>query len=168
MTAQTPIVSCDHPRMARRHLLAAASALMLGGALPARAAVRLPVAAALGDELRLALAGGSPLVVMVSLPGCPFCNVVRDSFLGPLLAEEHLPVVQVDMRNPRALQDFAGKASTHDQMARSWGIRVAPTVLFFGKGGVEVAERMVGGYIPDFYGAYLDERLRQARKALKA
>lgn len=40
-------------------------------------------------------------------------------------------------------------------------------MLFFGRGGVEVAERLTGGYIPDFYGAYLDERLAQARKALK-
>jgi hypothetical protein len=29
-----------------------------------------------------------------------------------------------------------------------------------------VAERLVGGYIPDFYGAYLDDRLRTARAAV--
>ena len=47
-------------------------------------------------------------------------------------------------------------------------IKVAPTVLFFGRAGVEIAERLVGGYIPDFYGAYLDERLRLARAVLRA
>jgi hypothetical protein len=39
-------------------------------------------------------------------------------------------------------------------------------VLFFGKGGSEVAQRLVGASIPDFYGAYLEERLRQARTGL--
>jgi hypothetical protein len=48
-----------------------------------------------------------------------------------------------------------------------WGIKVAPTVLFFGRGGVEIAERLVGGYLPDFYGVYLDERVRSARLALR-
>jgi hypothetical protein len=32
---------------------------------------------------------------------------------------------------------------------------------------VEVVERLVGGYIPDFYGAYLDERLQAARAAIR-
>jgi hypothetical protein len=40
--------------------------------------------------------------------------------------------------------------------------------LFFGRGGVELVERMTGGYIADFYGAYLDDRLRQARALLSA
>ena len=34
-------------------------------------------------------------------------------------------------------------------------------------GGKEVAERLVGGS-PDFYAAYLDNRLTQARKAVAA
>jgi hypothetical protein len=75
--------------------------------------------------------------------------------------------VQIDMRNRLAIKDMKGITTTQDDLIRSWGIKVAPTVLFFGSGGVEVAERMVGGYIPDFYGAYLDERLRVARASLR-
>jgi hypothetical protein len=43
---------------------------------------------------------------------------------------------------------------------------VTPTLLFFGPGGREVAERMEGGYLPDFYGSYLDDRLAKARTQL--
>ena len=43
---------------------------------------------------------------------------------------------------------------------------MAPTVLFFGRGGTEIAKRMVGGMLADFYGAYLDQRIATARKAL--
>ena len=70
------------------------------------------------------------------------------------------------MRNRALVQDFSGASQTQDELIRRWGVKVAPTVLFFGRGGVEVAERMVGGYIPDFYGAYLDDRLRTARAAV--
>ena len=46
-------------------------------------------------------------------------------------------------------------------------VRLAPTVLFLGPEG-EVAERLIGYGSPDFFGAYLDQRLAQARAALKS
>jgi thioredoxin-related protein len=149
----------------RRDLLLAAAAVPLV-LQPARAAV-LPVAYNLKDELASALAKRQPLVVMVSLEGCPFCRVARDHYLVPLHEQDGVPVAQIDMRTRTRVQDFRGAAVTHDDLARLWKIRIAPTVLFFGRGGVEVAERLVGGYIPDFYGAYLEQRLEQARATLR-
>ena len=128
----------------------------------------LPTATSLPEELALALQKGSPLLVMVSLEGCPFCKVARENYLGPLRAEQGLPVVQIDMRNRQLIKNFNGAPLTQDELIRSWGVKVAPTVLFFGLRGVEIAERLVGGYIPDFYGAYLDDRLRIAREALRS
>jgi hypothetical protein len=43
---------------------------------------------------------------------------------------------------------------------------LTPTVLFLGR--QELAERLVGVAVPDFDGAYLDERLATARQALTA
>jgi thioredoxin-related protein len=103
---------------------------------------------------------------MVSLVGCPFCVIARDNYLAPMQGQGGLSIVQLDMRNRQPVQDFSGVTQTQDELIRRWGVKVAPTVLFFGRGGVEVAERMVGGYIPDFYGAYLDERVRTARAAV--
>ncbi len=128
--------------------------------------ITLPPAVSLPDELALALAQGSALVVMVSLEGCPFCKVVRESYLAPLRQEQRLPVVQVDMRSQRSIINFNGRPSTHSALIAAWRTDVAPSVLFFGQQGVEVAQRLVGGYIPDFYGAYLDERLETARRAV--
>jgi thioredoxin-related protein len=124
---------------------------------------QLPTALSLVDELRHAMSTGNPLVVMVSLDGCPFCRIARENYLSPLHERQGLPVVQVDMRSKQFIKNFQGVVQTHDEWIRSMNVRVAPTVLFFGRGGVEVVERMAGGYIPDFYGAYLDERLRQAK-----
>jgi hypothetical protein len=124
------------------------------------------MATALQQHLQQALGKGQPLVVMVSLHGCPFCRVAREHYLLPLSREQALPVVQVDMRSAQSMRDFAGVVRTHDAQVRAWGVRMAPTVLFFGRGGVEVAERLVGAGLPDFYGAYLEERLTTARNAL--
>jgi thioredoxin-related protein len=127
----------------------------------------LPLSESLQYDLTEALKKKQPLVVMVSLEGCPFCKVARRNYLAPMHAEQGLHVTQVDMRSDRAVLDFNGQRLTHDAMVRAWKIRIAPTLLFFGRDGVEVAERMVGGYIPDFYGAYLDQRLLQARAAVR-
>jgi|APLak6261674860_1056103.scaffolds.fasta_scaffold04936_2 thioredoxin-related protein len=153
--------------LSRRHLLLVGAAACAGGASVAAPAA-LPASVSLSDELAQALKKGGPLLVMVSLDGCPFCKVARENYLAPLRQEQGLVVVQIDMRSNRLVKDFKGATRTHDELIRSWGIKVAPTVLFFGRGGAEIAERMVGGYIPDFYGAYLDERLRLAQAALRA
>ena len=71
------------------------------------------------------------------------------------------------MGSGQPLRDVAGVLSTQDQVIRAWKVTVAPTLLFIGPGGREVAPRLVGASIPDFYGGYLDERLRVARANLK-
>ena len=135
----------------------------LHSALVHASSTPLPLSRSLPQELALAQKLRQPLVVMVSLKGCPFCDVVRNSHLSPMLRREGLPVVQVDMQSDMLTEDFTGKAVSHGQLVRNWRISIAPTVLFFGKGGQEIAERMEGGYLPDFYGSYLDDRLTAAR-----
>jgi thioredoxin-related protein len=129
-------------------------------------AAELPAPASLADELSAALRFGRPLVVMASLDGCPFCKLVRDSHLSPLRADTGQPVVQLDMGSAQAVRDFKNVGTTHNDLLRAWGVKVAPTLLFFGKGHREVAPRLIGAAIPDFYGAYLEERLRTARLGL--
>lgn len=133
------------------------------GAAPAA----LPSARSLRDELALALKGGSPLVVLVSLDGCPYCKVAREHYLSPMRAEQGLPVVQLDMQSTATLQDFKGVVLTHDELVHAWKVTLAPTVLFFGRGGAEVAPRLMGMGSPDYYGAHLDDRLELARAAIK-
>lgn len=164
MTLSQPLsLACLSPL--RRRLLAGAG--LTGFVLVGYAATaELPAATSLPQHLAAALRQQSPLVVMVSLPGCPFCTVARESYLAPMFREQYLPIVQVDMLSKQGLRDFKGANTTHEQQIHGWGVRMAPTVLFFGRDGAEVAERLVGGYLPDFYGAYLEQRLLTARKAL--
>ena len=125
----------------------------------------LPVTSSLSDSLQQALQRKQPLVVMVSLHGCPFCKVVRENYLMPL-QREGLPVVQINMRSAQAITDVDGSAQTQEGLIRKWGIQLAPTVLFFGPQGKEIASRLKGAYLVDFYGAYLDEQLSLARQAV--
>lgn len=151
--------------MTRRQWVLTVGATALAGSGQA-AGVTLPVPTSLPDELAAALQHGSPLLVLVSLDGCPYCKVARENFLVPLQGQSGLRIVQLDMRHREMVQDFSGAQQTHDHLIRNWGVKVAPTVLFFGRGGKEVAGRLVGGYIADFYGSYLEDRLHAARAAV--
>ncbi len=151
---------------ARRTLLTATSLCLPLPDAFGQHSLLIPTTTALDQAQSAAAANGNPLVVMVSLEGCPFCKVVREHYLLPMMREQGLPVVQVDMRSKMAIRDFNGAATTHEQLIKQWGVRVAPTVLFFGKGGLELAERLKGSYLSDFYGSYLDNRVAQSRKAL--
>ena len=76
-------------------------------------------------------------------------------------------IVQVDMRSVQAVRDFDGRMVTHDALVQRWRVSIAPTLLFLGPGGREVAERMEGAYQPDFYGPYLEDRIEKAQSAIR-
>ena len=127
----------------------------------------LPVPLSLSQVALAAAANGEPLVILVSLPGCPFCELVRRSYLLPARRDAGLHAWQLDITDrSTALTGFDGIASTAAAQIKSWKATFAPTVLFFGPQGQELAERLVGIAVPDFYGAYLESALITARKLL--
>ena len=135
--------------------------------IPAKTPAALPSPASLRGAAQTAAARGEPLVVMTTLPGCPFCDLVRNHYLLPLRKEGKLQAVQLDVRDRSSnLQGFKGETTTPAEQARLWKARFAPTVMFFGPDGQELAERLVGVAVPDFYGEYLDARLAEARRKL--
>ena len=115
---------------------------------------------------------GVPLIVLVSLPGCPHCEVVRRSHLLPLLNDRTAapkPLIrQVEMNGQEILRDFGGQAITHGEFVSRFKVRIAPVVMFFDANGEMIAGPLVGSMIPDFYGAYFDAALAEARSRLPA
>jgi len=150
--------------LARRRILALAAGAL--SCATARAESALPRPASLPDAAATAAARGSPLILLASLPGCPYCERIRRSHLLPLAQELPGCVVQIDVGSRSTLVAFDGSVKTHDDVAESLHARFTPTVMFFGPDGRELAERLVGAGIPDFYGALLEQRLDAARIAL--
>jgi len=127
-----------------------------------------------------ALATGEPVVAMFSRVDCPWCEVLRREQLVHLAREagtRRVQVVEFDLADARAFSERPGAPAAADGSAwweaaspaalgRALNIRVTPTVAFFGPSG-ELTERLVGYPSRDFYGAYLDERIRLAQEALR-
>lgn len=133
-----------------------------------RAPNALPVPASLQAAARAARARGEPLVVMVTLAGCAFCDMVRNQHLLPMWRRGDIHAVQIDMLDRRTpLLDLRGQSTTGYDLARARRIGVAPTLLFVDDRGRELAERLEGMGVPDFYGPYLEQRLAYARARLR-
>jgi hypothetical protein len=129
----------------------------------------LPVPASLPEAAGLAAKQGGPLVLLISLPGCPYCELVRRNYLLPARNESGLEAWQLHISdNSTPLIGFDGKSTTAAAWTKAWKATFTPTVLFLGPDGQKLAEPLVGVAVPDFYGAYLDERLASARTAFFA
>ena len=137
---------------------------LLTGAAHA-AAASLPMADDLAAAGRAAAARGQPLVVMVSLPRCPYCHTVRQQYLRPMLERNEIEVREVDMMSSRMLRDFDGRPVSSQAWAREREVRLAPTVMFLDAAGRPLAGSLVG-VSPEFYGAYLDQALAASRQRL--
>lgn len=127
----------------------------------------LPRAEAWESTLQRAAKSGQVLVVLWGTPGCPWCAALRKEVMVHLwrdAARQGLQVYEFDLTDRMPLLEQP--ALSPAQLAARLGIRVSPTVSFHGPAG-ELAERLVGYASRDFYPAYLDERLRQARNMLK-
>lgn len=129
----------------------------------------LPVPASLPVAAQAAAAQGEPLVLLVTLSGCPYCELVRRNYLLPGRRESGLHAWQLDITDRTTpLTGFDGKTTNASVQVKAWKAEFTPTVLFLGRQGQELAERLVGVAVPDFYGAYLEARLATARQALAA
>jgi len=141
---------------------------------------------------------GRPIVAMFSIAGCPWCESIRREQLQGLAREQDargVRVVEFDLNDetpfdhaaaPRAgaaqasrgadlargAPSTAGAQGIRDArsaagLARALTVRIAPTLVFLGPDG-EIAERLVGYGSPDFFSAYLDDRIDRSRAALAA
>ena len=154
----------------RRSLMAALVMLASLPCLPVMAAAvetPLPFAQHLPQLAAASVKQGLPLVVLVSLTDCAYCEQIRFKHLAPL-ARTGVPVWQIHLDTDAKLVNFDGKTITERQFAKDLKARVAPTVYFFDAQGRQIAEPLAGTMLDDFYAAYLDNAIAAARQKLRA
>lgn len=124
----------------------------------------------LQQEASDAQAARKPLVLLFSLPGCPYCKVIRQNYLWPLLRDNppaERPVIrELEITSRQPLRDFDGTLTTPAALAARYGVQVAPTVLFLNAQGQLLADPLVGGDGNGFYSGYLDRALEDAASQL--
>lgn len=130
----------------------------------------LPAPVDLAEDGRLAASGAQPVVILFSLAGCPYCDVVRQNYLLPLtrdLPERSRPVVrEVQVNGSASFIGFNGERMSHQAFARQYGVRFAPTVILVDRNGKPLAAPIIGGDTAGLYGGYLDNAFAEATRKL--
>ncbi len=127
----------------------------------------LPWPADLRQLADTAQARGAPWVLMVSLPGCPWCELLRRNYLIPMQSEGVASYEFMINERSRTLLDFKAQRITPAAFSAQLKISITPTLLFLGRDGQEIAPRIEGVASADFIGGILDERLATARERIK-
>jgi thioredoxin-related protein len=129
----------------------------------------LTPAADLAADARLAATKGVPLVLLYSRDDCAWCEKVKREHLGPLSRDPAATAVVRELHMDRAtpLIDFAGRRTTGADFSRQMQARFAPTVMFHGPDGAQLAEAIVGFRLADFYAAYLERAIEESRIKLQ-
>ncbi len=118
----------------------------------------------LRSEAAQAQQAGKPLVLMFSLPECPYCKVVRRNYLLPMIREagnDPPQIRELSMRGRQAIKDFDGTVTTPTAIANRYGVKVAPTLVFVNASGELLTEPLVGGD-HQFFSVYLDRAFAEA------
>ncbi len=142
------------------------------GTLAAEAyeSIRVPHTRDLQADAALARKRGVPLLIMFSLEDCPYCMVVREEFLDPMLRNRDYDskvLMRILKMDGGYVTDFDGRRVDADTLAVRYGASVAPTVVLLDYGGEPLSERLLGITTPDFYGGYLDAAIDESRQRLR-
>lgn len=152
------------PRVAAPWL---ASLAAVAGFSAVAGTAHLPPVTDIGAQSAAAARQGEPLVVLVSLPGCTYCETVRRNYLGPQVAAGDIAAREIDMTADTPIRDVDGTMTTAKRWAQAHNISVAPTVMFLDPHGRNLAKPL-RGMQPDFYGAYLEQAIDEARAKVAA
>jgi thioredoxin-related protein len=115
--------------------------------------------------------GCRPLLLEFSAEYCEYCSLLEENILKPIRRnrdyDKRVVMRKVMLGDNTLVNDFDGKSSSADKLARRYNIMVTPTLIFVDTQGKELAERMVGVTTLDFYGGYLDDALDLAKQKLE-
>lgn len=125
----------------------------------------------LQSDLKLSAQTERPLLVMFSTSHCGFCSQVKEEFLQPILRnaayDETVIIRLVEVDDDLPVRALDGSSIDYSTLADNYQVNFYPTILMLGPGGEELAKRLIGITTVDFYGAYLDRAIHQARENLR-
>ena len=110
------------------------------------------------------------LVLEFASDDCGYCRKLEKLFLLPMQRnaayDDKILIRSISMSDFETVIDFDGRSLTTNELASRYGVELTPTMLFLGPDGTELSERLVGIWSEDFYGAFIDNRIDEARKRL--
>lgn len=160
----------------RRYIIKAAktglvaAGLTLSSLLIAGNEVSVPMADNLHKDTITAVEKKIPVLLVFSAEDCPFCVTVEEEFLKPMMISgdytDRIMIRKVMLDGHPDAVSFDGEELDVSLMAAQYTVFATPTLVFVDNQGNEIAERLIGVNTLDYYGAYLDKSIDQAKNKM--
>ncbi len=111
------------------------------------------------------------ILLEMSASYCGFCRKLEAEILNPMIISgdyEDVLIRHLEIDSYYSINMPDNPSMTPSEYAYSKKIFVTPTLLFLNYKNEEVAERIVGINSVDYFGAYVDEALKEGAKKIKA
>ena len=135
------------------------------------AVVEVVIATDLQADGKLAAKRRIPLLLMFSMRGCTYCEIVEEDFLRPMLLSgeyDDKVIIRMLMTDGyETVKDFNGQEIEASELASKYDASFTPTVIFVNAQGALVADRLIGLTTPDFYGGDLDDQIEVALRRIQ-
>jgi thioredoxin-related protein len=116
-------------------------------------------------------AKGLPLLLAFRADYCGFCKRLETEYLQPMVTsgkyDTRILIRRFTLDTEESVIDFNGDKIDATAFVARHDASLTPTIVFLDAEGKEVAERLLGYNSPDFYGAYLEDAIAIAQKAVQ-
>ena len=111
-----------------------------------------------------------PMLLFFHATYCSYCRTVDEEFLQTMAEDpahqDRLLIRRVEIDSDTPEIEWQDVSYTPVEFARLQGVQLVPQVMFFGPDGQQVVDELKGVTVPDFYPAYLDQRLEAAQRCI--
>ncbi len=145
--------------------------LLLQLPFAAQAEGPLPLIVDMQKTPKVAKAHKVPIVLFVTASWCHYCHKLKENIIEPLITQTNIESyaefreVILDKKNWH-LKDFQGHLTDMKTFAKTLNAGFTPTTLFLDPNGNEIAERIVGLTLEEYYPYYLEEGINLSLKKL--
>ncbi len=112
-----------------------------------------------------------PLLILFSIEHCPFCQLVKEDFLKPMLISgNYKDKVIIRELHADMTSTFFGRLGEQQsalKYARKMGISLYPTMVFIDEKGCQLSENIKGVNTPSMFGGRIDMAIDEANEKLK-
>lgn len=112
-----------------------------------------------------------PILIMFSMKKCPYCELIREDFLKPMLRSgdytNKVIIREIHSDSYATVRDFNGIDISVEELTHRYGASLSPTLVFLDHKGRELSKKMIGITTVHYYGGYLDDAIDASYKRMQ-
>ena len=117
-------------------------------------------------EAQLAGSKKLPVLLMFSTDGCPYCEMLKEEFLIPMLIsgdyQNKVIIREVHVSEYDQIIDFSGQSLSLEDFSSHYGVTLFPTMVLVDARGNKLVNNIVGITTPSLFGGTIDDSINKA------